>query len=86
VNYFIDEMTEEKLRDLLKKAGLEPQAILRKREKVYKELDLSEETDPDKLIKIILENPGLLERPIVEVGDKAVVARPIEKAIELINQ
>lgn len=85
VNYFIDEMTEDKLRDLLKKADLEPQAILRKRERVYKEMNLAEETDPDKLIKIIVENPGLLERPIVEVGNKAVVARPIEKAIELIN-
>ncbi len=78
-------MTEDKLRDLLKKADLEPQAILRKRERVYKEMNLAEETDPDKLIKIIVENPGLLERPIVEVGNKAVVARPIEKAIELIN-
>ncbi len=78
-------MTEDKLRSLLKKLGLEPQQILRKREKVYKELDLANENDPDKLIKIIVENPGLLERPIVEFGDKAVVARPIDKAIELIN-
>jgi arsenate reductase-like glutaredoxin family protein len=37
------------------------------------------------LIKIIAENPGILQRPIVEVGDKAVLARPIEKAIGLIE-
>lgn len=85
MNYFIDELTEDKLRDLLKKADLEPSQILRKREKIYKELNLAEETDSDKLIKIIIENPNLLERPIVEVGDKAVLARPIEKAIELIK-
>jgi arsenate reductase len=78
-------LSEDKLRDLLKKANLEPSQVLRKREKAYKELNLKEETDPDKLIKAIIENPGLLERPIVEFGDKAVVARPIEKAIELIK-
>ena len=79
-------MTEEQLRSLLKKADLEPRQILRKRERAYKELDLANETDADKIIKAIVENPGLLERPIVEVGDRAVVARPIDKAIELINQ
>ncbi|NNE98118.1 MAG: arsenate reductase [Pyrinomonadaceae bacterium] len=86
VNYFVNEMTEDKLRDLLKKAKLKPQEVLRKRDRVYKELNLADETDPDKLIKIIVQNPGLLERPIVEVGENAVVARPIDKAIELINQ
>ncbi len=78
-------MSEEKLRSLLRKANIAPQDILRKRDKAYKELNLAEETDPDRLIKLIVENPGLLERPIVEVGDKAVLARPIEKAIELIK-
>lgn len=85
VNYFVEELTEEKLRDLLRKADLEPSQILRKRERVYKELNLADETDPDKLIKLIVAHPGLLERPIVEIGDKAVVARPIEKAIELVR-
>ncbi len=86
VNYFTQELSEDKLRDLLKKANLKPSQVLRKREKIYKELNLSEETDSDKLIKLIVENPTLLERPIVEVGDKAVLARPIEKALELINE
>lgn len=85
VNYFIDELTEEKLRDLLKKANLEPSQVLRKREKICKELNLKEETDSDKLIKLIVENPNLLERPIVEIGDKAVLARPIQKALEMIK-
>ncbi len=85
VNYFTDKLTEEKLRDLLRKANLEPSQILRKRERIYKELNLANENDADKLIKLIVENPNLLERPIVEVGDKAVLARPIEKAIELIK-
>ena len=85
VNYFIDELTEEKLRDLLNKANLTPFEVLRKKEKMFKELNLSTETPQDEIIKAIVENPNLLQRPIVEVGDKAVLARPVEKALELIK-
>jgi arsenate reductase len=85
VNYFIEPLTEEKLRELLGKANLSPLEVLRKNELVYKELDLNKETSPDKLIKLIVENPSLLQRPIVEVGERAVLARPIEKALEVIK-
>jgi arsenate reductase len=85
VNYFIEPLTEKKLRELLAKANLWPFDVVRKNEPVYKELYISEIKDADELIKIIAENPGILQRPIVEVGDKAVLARPIEKAIGLIE-
>jgi arsenate reductase len=85
VNYFVDALSEEKLRELLKKANLSPFDVLRKAEPVYKELNVSEVTDSDALVKLIVENPGLLQRPIVEIGDKAVLARPVENALELIN-
>ena len=86
VNYFIDELTEEKLRALLKKANLSPFDVLRKKEPLAKELNLTEQTAPDEIIKQIIENPSLLQRPIVEVGNRAVLARPVERALELINQ
>jgi arsenate reductase len=58
--------------------------VLRKGE--AKELNITAETPPDKIIRMIIENPNLLQRPIVEVGDKAVLARPVEKALDLINE
>lgn len=85
VNYFIDALSEEKLRELLKKADLSPFDVVRKGEKVYKELNLSAETSPDEIIRAIIENPNLLQRPIIEVGMRAVLARPIEKGLELIR-
>lgn len=85
VDYFVEPLTEEKLRALLAKANLAPFDVVRKNEAVYRALKVSEIKDADALIKIIVENPGILQRPIVEVGDKAVLARPIEKAIELIE-
>lgn len=85
VNYFIDALSESKLRELLKKADLTPFDVLRKGEKLNKELNLSAETSPDEIIRAIIENPNLLQRPIVEVGTHAVLARPVEKALELIK-
>ena len=85
VNYLIDALSEEKLRELLKKADLSPFDVVRKSEKIYKELNLSAETSPDEIIKAIIENPNLLQRPIIEVGMRAVLARPIEKGLELIR-
>jgi arsenate reductase len=83
VNYYIDPLSERKLKALIKKAGLRPIDAVRKRE--FKELGLSENTPDDQLIKAMVENPDLLQRPIVEVGDKAVLARPVERALELIK-
>jgi len=85
VNYFNEPLTEENLREILRKASLSPFEILRTKEPLCKELNIYEATPPDEIIKLIIENPSLLQRPIVEVGDKAVLARPIEKALELIK-
>jgi len=67
------------------KLGLSPFEILRKGEPQAKELGLSAETPPSEIIKHIVQNPALLQRPIVEVGEKAVLARPAEKALELVG-
>jgi arsenate reductase len=85
VNYFIEPLGEEKLRDLLNKTGLKPYEVLRKNEAAYKDLKLSKDTPDDDIIRAIARNPSLLQRPIVEVGDRAVVARPAERALELIK-
>ena len=85
VNYFIEPLTEDKLRELLKKANLSPYEILRTKEPLVKELSITNETAPDEIIRLIVENPSILQRPIVEVGNRAVLARPIERALDLIK-
>jgi arsenate reductase len=69
----------------LKKAGLRPFDVLRKGEPIFKELGLTAGTPDREVIAAIVEHPSLLQRPIVEVGDRAVLARPIEKATELLR-
>ena len=65
--------------------GLAPFEVLRKGEAKFKELGITTDTPPGDIVKYIVENPSLLQRPIVEVGDKAVMARPVEKALELLE-
>lgn len=86
INYFIEPLTEGKLRELLKKANLKPFDVLRRGEAVFKELNLSKDSADDEIIRAIVENPTLLQRPIVEVGERAILARPIEKALEIIKE
>ncbi|HEX6460255.1 MAG TPA: arsenate reductase family protein [Thermoleophilaceae bacterium] len=86
VNYHVDPLPEDKIRDLLRKAGARPRDVLRKKEPIYKELGLDErEVSDDELIGLMVEHPQLLQRPIVERGDRAVLARPPERALELLD-
>ena len=68
------------------KTGLRPIDVVRKKEAEFKELGLSDQTPDAELIKAMVEHPNLLQRPIVEVGDKAVLARPAEKALDLLQK
>ena len=61
----------------------DPRQMMRTGEDVYKELGLAD-ADRDRLLDAMVENPILIERPIVIHGDKAVIARPPEKVLEIL--
>jgi len=85
VNYYIQPLTRKKLTELLRKMNLKPRDVLRKNEHVYKELGLAEDKFSDsELINLMIEHPDLLQRPIVERGDRAVLGRPTENVKELL--
>ena len=86
VNYHVDPLPEERIRELLAKAGIGPRDALRTREPAYAELALgARDLGDDELIALMAEHPELLQRPIVERGDRAVLARPPERVLELID-
>src|SRR5919106_3161340 len=85
VNYYVAPLTRKKLTELVRKMKLKPRDLLRKSEAVYKELGLSEDKFSDtELIALMVEHPDLLQRPIVERGDRAVLGRPTENVKELL--
>lgn len=63
---------------------MKPSELLRKNEKAYKELDFKNKKYTEtEILEMMIENHDLVQRPIVEVGDKAVLARPVENLDQL---
>ena len=84
VNYLENNLTKSDLKELLKKINITPIELVRKKETLwintYKDKNLSDED----IIQAMVDNPKLIERPIVVKGDKAVIARPTEKIDEIL--
>jgi arsenate reductase len=87
VNYYIKPFSKSKLKSLLKKMYMKPEELLRKNEAAYRELDLhNNPMTENELIDKMVQNPDLVQRPIIEIGDKAILARPPERINELLGR
>jgi len=75
-DFFKDPLTELELKKIIKMTGKKPSKLLRKRDKIYKEMDLgkNEKTDLE-LIKLMVKHPGLILRPIIILKNKALVGK-----------
>ena len=84
--YLEDVPDETELHELISKLGINPRDLLRKGEEAYKRLGLAA-TDKDdaQIIAAMLSEPKLIERPIVVKGSKAVLGRPPENVLELVQ-
>ena len=85
VRYLEIPPTPAQLHELLGKLGISARALLRTGEDEYKALNLADATlSDDQLIATMAANPKLIERPILIVGDKAVIGRPPENILEIL--
>ncbi|MEO7320967.1 MAG: arsenate reductase (glutaredoxin) [Nitrosospira sp.] len=85
VNYYEVPLTIGRLRELIEKLGLPVRDLLRSDELLAHSLKLAErQLSDDELIKIMVENPDLIQRPIVVRGDEAVLCRPPENIMKLL--
>jgi arsenate reductase len=85
INYYDKPLDPTELRRLLDKLGIPPRELLRKGEKIYRELKIAErDLTDDQLIELMVEHPDLIQRPIVVRGEKAVLGRPPENVKELL--
>jgi len=85
VNYYNEPLTKQKLTDLIRKMKITPRELLRTGEAIYKEIGLAkrELKDPE-IISLMVAHPDLIQRPIVERGDRAVLGRPTENVKQLL--
>ncbi len=85
VNYYIEPISKSKLKELLSKMGMSAAELLRKKEPLYKEMKLAEKNlSEDEIIDLMTANPDLMQRPIIEKGGKAILARPAERIKEIL--
>ena len=85
INYYEAPLTSDLLRELCEKLGLSVRDMLRSEEQLARSLNLAERNlSDDELIDIMVENPDLIQRPIVVRGDQAVLCRPPENVMKLL--
>jgi arsenate reductase (glutaredoxin) len=86
VEYLVATPDEKELRNIVKMLGITVEQLVRKKEPLYKEKYEGKEISDDEWLTILKENPILIERPIVVLGDKAIIGRPPETIIEFIKK
>ena len=85
VDYYTDPIPKAKLHELLKKMGISARELLRTREEHYKKLRLAErDLSDDELVELMVQHPDLIQRPIVEKGNRAILARPAERLKDIL--
>lgn len=84
--YYLEEPLERsELENLLDQLGLPLRDLLRKSEVEYEQFALGDETlSEDIVYELVLKNPILIQRPIAVAGNRALIARPPERVLELI--
>ena len=84
VRYLDNVPTKEELKDIISYLGITPLELVRKNEAVWKENYKGKELSDDEIISAMVENPKLIERPIIIRGDKAVIGRPADNIKSLL--
>lgn len=85
VNYYKKPFTKTGLMALIKKLGMKPRELLRKKEEIYKKLKIGNKKYSDnEIIDLMLKHPDLIQRPIVVHGEKVILARPPERIKEIL--
>ncbi len=83
-DFFKDPFSETELKKIIKMTGKTPLELVRKRDKMYKELNLENNKKTDtQLIKLMIKYPGLILRPIVIIKNKAFVGKMDVKNLEM---
>lgn len=85
IEYLSTPPDSDELNEILDLLGMEPRDLMRKHEAPYKENNLDNpELSRDQLIQAMINNPILIERPIVISGNKAIIGRPPEKVLDIL--
>lgn len=84
IDYYLTPISKVKLKELLTKMQISAKELVRTKEEIYKNLKLAEKNlSENEWVDLLIQYPDLMQRPIIEINDKAILARPIERVMEL---
>ena len=86
VKYLEDNINEDDIRAVLKMLGIGARELMRTKEDIYKELNLTNEQDEEMLIRAMAQYPILIERPVIIKEDSAIIGRPSDKVIPFLKK
>lgn len=84
IEYMKDPLTPGELTEVLSQLGISAGELIRRNEKLWKEEFRDKELTDEELVLLMIENPRLMERPILVNGDRAAVGRPPEKLLDIV--
>lgn len=85
VDYYFEPLPKSKLKELLRKMGMSASELLRKNEPIYQALKIAEKKlSEEEIVDLMVKHPDLMQRPVVEKGEKAILARPAERLKEIL--
>ena len=85
IEYLKDKLNVREVEEIIKKLGINPIDLVRKNELIWKENYKGKTLTDKEVIKILVNNPKLIQRPIVINSEKGVLGRPPEKVLSIIN-
>ena len=85
VEYLKTPPTRDELKALLAKLGIKASDLIRRNEQAFKDSGKDLSAPDDELIDLMVQNPILIERPIVVVGDRARIGRPPESVLDIVE-
>jgi arsenate reductase len=83
--YLDEPLTEPQIRELLAQLGIEPFALVRTKEELWRELSSDKTLSDDDIIALMASHPKLIERPILIHKGKAAIGRPLENILALLK-
>lgn len=86
VKYLETRPTKDEITTALTMLGMNPQELMRTTEELYTELNLKEEYDYDVLVDAMVENPKLIQRPVIFKENRAIIGRPMETIAKFVKE
>lgn len=86
IRYHDIPLTKNKLAELVQKLGIVPHELLRRTDPSYRKLKINPEAlNDEEVISLMIEHPDLMQRPILERGESAIIGRPPERVLEFLK-